>query len=70
MTAPTAKEAATELKRELHQRSRVYPRWVADGRLDQVEADRRNARMQKALEIVEQAAKAEAAAGDLFGSGA
>jgi hypothetical protein len=67
MTAPTAKEAATELRREIHQRERVYPRWVADGRLDQKEADRRAARMQRALEIVEEAARQEKAAGDLFG---
>lgn len=70
----TAREAATELRREIHQRARVYPRWVADGRLEQREADRRAARMQRALEIVEDvakadddAAKAEAARGDLFG---
>ena len=65
--AVTAREAATELRREIHQRARVYPRWVADGRLEQREADRRAARMQRALEIVEAAAKADAARGDLFG---
>lgn len=31
----------TELERELKVRERVYPRWVAAGKLDPVTADRR-----------------------------
>lgn len=61
-TPPTAKEAATEIRRELHQRERVFPQWVASGRLEQREADRRMARLRRALEIVEIAAEAEAEA--------
>jgi len=49
-------EAVSELKRELGIRRRCYSRWVADGKLTDVEAVDRLERMEKALEVVERAA--------------
>lgn len=37
----TNRELAEEARREAFLRRRVYPRWVADGRLSQQDADRR-----------------------------
>lgn len=51
--SPTDDETLIELRRELHQRERVFPRWVADGRLTQADADKRFARLKRAIEIVE-----------------
>lgn len=48
-------EAVSELKRELGIRRRCYSRWVADGKLTDVEAVDRLERMEKALEVVERA---------------
>lgn len=53
----TLAEAATELRRELGLRQRVYPGWIASGRLKQADADRQIARLERALECV--AAEAE-----------
>lgn len=39
------------LQRELDRRARLYPKWIAAGQLDQVEADRRVARLSVMLEI-------------------
>jgi hypothetical protein len=36
-----------ELQREIKMRNRVFPRWVADGRMRQDEADRRIAILQE-----------------------
>ena len=47
---PTIKQQITELKREFHTRRRVFPKWVASGRLEQAEADRRCARLEAAIE--------------------
>lgn len=43
----------SELRREMKQRDRVYPRWIADGRLQQADADLRRARLQAAIETLE-----------------
>lgn len=40
-------EKATEAKREVAMRKRVYPRWVADGRMKQDHADRQIEIMQE-----------------------
>ena len=34
-------EKAEEIRREIKMRKRVFPRWVADGRMKQADADRR-----------------------------
>ncbi|HEV8503679.1 MAG TPA: hypothetical protein VGR63_19060 [Casimicrobiaceae bacterium] len=49
----TLNEQIDELKRELKQRERVYPRLVAQGKLRQAIADYQVARMQAALATVE-----------------
>lgn len=66
MARPTLKEAATELRRELGMRQRLYPGWVASGRMTQAEADRQIARLEVALEHIAAAAEAEDAAGRLL----
>jgi len=48
-------EAVSELKRELGIRRRCYSRWIADGKLSDVDAEDRLERMEKALGIVERA---------------
>lgn len=59
MTEPTRNDAIAELKRELAIRKGVYPKWVANGRMKQEDADRYVARMTKALHLLmEQAAPA------------
>lgn len=37
----TDRELIEEARRESYMRRRVYPKWVADGRLTQADADRR-----------------------------
>src|SRR5690606_61685 len=49
MSVPIRDQIA-ELKREIRTRERVFPKWVADGRLDAAEAERRVTRMRAALE--------------------
>jgi hypothetical protein len=49
----TAQEAASELRRELGVRRRCYGRWIADGKLTDVEANDRLERMDLALELVD-----------------
>jgi hypothetical protein len=49
----TLVDAILEVKRELQVRSRVYPRMVADGRLSQQEANRREDAMLSALRWLE-----------------
>lgn len=44
-----------ELERELAMRRKWYPKWVEDGRMTQVAADRQMKRMQDAKETVRQA---------------
>lgn len=43
------KAQIAELRRELTVRRRVFPQWVASGKLDQAEADRRCDRLEAAI---------------------
>jgi len=47
------REQITEVRRELAMRRRVYPRWVAGGRIVQAEADLYMERMQAVLVTLE-----------------
>ena len=42
-----------EAKEELAIRKRAYPKWVADGRMNQAKADLKIQRMQKIVETLE-----------------
>lgn len=53
MVTITLNEQIDELKRELKQRERVYPRMIAQGKLRQAIAEYQMARMQAALATVE-----------------
>jgi hypothetical protein len=55
MSKRTLQEAASELRRELGIRRRCYGRWIADGKLDEIEATDRLERMETALDCVERA---------------
>jgi hypothetical protein len=55
MSKRTLQEAASEVRRELGIRRRCYGRWIADGKLDEVEATDRIERLEKALDVVERA---------------
>lgn len=46
---PTLREQISELKRERYMRDRLYPSWVASGKLVQGEAFRRNAALDAAI---------------------
>lgn len=59
-------EQVTELKRELHMRHRVYPKWVASGRMEQREADRHVARLEAAIETLSRLAEEQDRAGRLL----
>jgi hypothetical protein len=52
MTVPIADQVA-EVKREIGQRERVFPRWVAEGRLKPHLADRRLEAMRDVLGTLE-----------------
>lgn len=56
MSKRSIHEAASELRRELGIRRRCYGRWIADGKLDEIEARDRMERMEAALDVVERAA--------------
>ena len=56
-------EAASELRRELNIRRRCYGRWIADGKLDEIEATDRMERMETALGVVERAVLLAACSG-------
>jgi len=47
------REQITEVKRELSMRRRVYPAWVANGRISQAEADLHMERMTAVLVTLE-----------------
>lgn len=48
MGEPTRAEILIELRREMKMRERVYPRWVAEGKMDQAAADHRIAAIKAA----------------------
>lgn len=50
----TPEDALAELKREQNLRANVYPKWVGKGRMSQNEATVRQARLSKAIEILEE----------------
>jgi hypothetical protein len=49
---PTRAEILHEIARELAKRREVFPRWIADGKLKQDEADRRINRMQAGYDFI------------------
>jgi hypothetical protein len=51
----SAEEAHAELLREMEVRTRIYDKWVKDGKLSYIDARDRYARMQKALLLVQRA---------------
>jgi len=51
----TMKEALSEVSRELGVRRRCYSRWVSDGKLSDIDAEDRMARLETAREIIERA---------------
>lgn len=53
MMSYTTKSIVAELRREVAMRRRVFPDWVATGRLKQAEADLRIALMEAAIERLE-----------------
>lgn len=62
----SAKEKAGAAEREVRQRQRVYPRWVADGRMTQEFADRQIAIMREIAADYLAQAEAEERQGRLF----
>jgi len=55
----SSREALSEVLRELGVRRRCYGRWVADGKLSDVDAQDRLERLEKAADIVERAVMLE-----------
>lgn len=66
----TAKELLDCVGRELNLRRRVYPGWVARGRMSQAAADDELRRMSGVLQVLEQVLPVDLDQGELFkGSG-
>jgi hypothetical protein len=55
----TAREALTELRREKRLREHVYPRMISSNKLVGDDADKFQARLIKAIQILEQVVAAE-----------
>lgn len=53
MNTRSAREALSEVNRELGVRRRCYARWIQDGKLSEVEACDRMERLDKAAELIE-----------------
>lgn len=53
MNKPNIQEAIAEVRREVKLRERLYPQWIAAGRLSRALAERQLARMKYALELLE-----------------
>lgn len=51
-TSRCRQEAVDELTRELNVRRRCFPRWIADGRVSQTDAQDRLDRLASALELI------------------
>ena len=49
----TLQDAVKEIRREIQLRERLYPQWVASGKLNKATAERQLARMKYALELLE-----------------
>lgn len=49
---PTYEEARAEVSRELQKRREVFPRWVAEGKLKQEDAEQRLRAMQHAYDLL------------------
>lgn len=54
----TLQEMIAEVERELALRARVYPKWVAAGRLSQAKADAYTRRLEAVLELLRQQSRA------------
>lgn len=68
MTSPiTNADKLRELKREGHQRSRVYPRLIEQGRLTAEQAERQNAILSAIILDYEAEVEMEKRKADLFG---
>lgn len=50
---PTIAEQITEVRREIAQRERAYPRWVAEKRMTEAASDRQLGRMRAVLATLE-----------------
>ncbi len=50
---PTVEQVLKELKRESGVRERVYPHWIAKGKITQQCADNRRACLYEAIELIE-----------------
>jgi hypothetical protein len=66
MTRYTAREKADCAEREVKQRRRVYPRWVADGRMKQDFADQQISMMEEISAEYRAEAEVEEAQGRLL----
>lgn len=53
MKKATLQDAIQEIQREVQLRERLYPQWVASGKLSKAAAERQLARMKYALELLE-----------------
>ena len=49
----TLQDAIKEVRREVKLRERLYPQWVASGKLNKAAAERQLARMKYVLELLE-----------------
>ena len=49
----TLQDAVKEIRREVKLRERLYPQWVASGKLNKATAERQLARLKFALELLE-----------------
>jgi hypothetical protein len=53
MSAPPVADVVAELRRELAMRQRVYPRWVASGKLTATDMQRRISLLEAAIALIE-----------------
>jgi hypothetical protein len=66
MSAPSLRDMAVCAGREARMRRRVYPRWVAEGRMQQADADHQIACMEAIAARLSAEAAAEEARGRLL----
>lgn len=53
MRKVTVQDAIKEVRREVNLRERLYPQWIASGKLNKAAAERQLARLKFALELLE-----------------